>query len=155
MIKVFISRLTPEGMTISGEEASCFLELESEEDICFIGPLYYELKAQLVNNGVLVTGHLDIKLMCRCVKCLEKYEFNIKNIEICHFYEKPNKNEIDLTDDIREDILIGLPQRFLCSNSCNGLCFNCGQNLNIKECSCKKIEEQENVWIKLDQLKLK
>ncbi len=154
MIKIYLSRLTPEGIKVSGEENSDFLELENEDDICFVSPVCYDFNAQLVSNGVLVTGQLAVTLTCRCAKCLEEYKFPIKKNEMCRFYENPNKNEIDLTDDIREDILIGLPQRFLCNNSCKGLCFNCGQNLNRKECSCKKTEKQENVWRKLDQLKI-
>jgi uncharacterized protein len=155
MIKIFVSRLTPEGIKISGEESSGFLELDDDDDIYLASSVCYELKAQLVNDGVLVTGQLGTTLTCRCARCLDKYELHMKNNKICHFYERSNKNEIDLTDDIREDILIGLPQIFLCSSSCKGLCFDCGQNLNVKKCSCKKTSEQENIWQKLDQLEFK
>ena len=154
MIKIFLGKLTPEGVNISGEEAPEFLEIENDDNIYSVEPVHYELIAQFVNNGVLVTGQLYTTLICRCAKCLEKYEFHIKNNKVCHLYEKVNKNEIDLTDDIREDILILLPQRFLCSSSCEGICFNCGQNLNLQKCLCSKISEEENVWQKLDNLKL-
>ena len=153
MIKLFIKKLTPEGITISGEEDSSFLELNDDENIDSIEPVCYELNAKLVNNGVLVTGELNTTLTCRCAKCLKKYKFRVKNNKICHLYENVNKNEIDLTDDIREDTLVGLPLTFLCSNSCKGLCFDCGQDLNEKMCSCKKETEEEDVWQELDQLK--
>ena len=155
MIKIFTSRLTPEGIKVSGEETSDFLELKNDDNIYSTNPVYYELVAQLVNNGILVTGRLHTIFVCYCAKCLTKYEFHVNCKEVCHFYENSNKNEINLTDDIREDILISLPQRFLCSDTCKGLCFHCGQNLNIEECSCTKIVKQENVWQKLDQLKFK
>jgi len=153
MIKISILRLTPNGVDISGEEPSEFLDLENDENISSISPVYYELRGQLIDNGVLVTGKLNTILTCRCAVCLEKYELNLKKSQVTYFYENPNKNEIDLTDDIREDIIIRLPQRFLCSNACKGLCFNCGQNLNIKKCSCKQVKEQGDIWEKLDQLK--
>ena len=155
MIKIYVSKLTSDGIKISGEEASDFLELKNDDEICFVSPIRYEFNAQLIDSGVLITGKLDTELTCRCAKCMEKYDFHLTNNEICYFYEKPNKNEIDLTDSIREDILIGLPQRFLCSKYCKGLCFNCGQNLNVKQCSCEKAVEQENIWQKLDQLNVK
>ena len=155
MIKILVSKLTPEGINVSGEEPFEFLGLENDDNICSVGPIYYELMMQLVNNGILVTGQLDVALTCRCAKCMEENELHIENNAICHFYEKPNKNEIDLTDDIREDILIALPQRFLCSNSCKGLCFRCGENLNTRRCSCGEANRQGDVWQKLNQLEFK
>ena len=152
MIKICISKLSPEGMKISGEVASDFLDLKSEEDIYSIGPVCYELNVQLVHDGVLVSGQLNTTLICRCANCLEEYEMHIKNSEICHFYEMPNKNEIDLTDDIREDILLSFPLNLKCSENCKGLCLKCGQNLNINSCLCKD-DKQENSWNELDELK--
>ncbi len=154
MIRIFVSKLTPEGIPVSGEISAEVLGLESDNNIISVDSVSYDLVAQLVNNGVLVVGKVVAVMTCRCGKCMENYTYKHINSEICHFYEKPNKNEIDLTDDIREDILIGLPQKFVCSESCKGLCFHCGQNLNIKKCSCNTESEQENIWEKLDQLKI-
>jgi two-component system sensor histidine kinase PilS (NtrC family) len=43
-----------------------------------------------------------------------------------------------LTEDVREDILLAFPARNLCSGGCRGLCSECGQNLNVRECGCHR-----------------
>ncbi len=41
-----------------------------------------------------------------------------------------------LEDVVREQVLLSLPARTLCSAGCKGLCPRCGQNLNQAKCSC-------------------
>ena len=43
---------------------------------------------------------------------------------------------LDLDALLREDILLELPTRFLCSPDCKGLCPQCGQNRNQGMCQC-------------------
>ena len=44
----------------------------------------------------------------------------------------------DLSNILRESILIEQPFKKLCKNECKGLCVVCGIDLNNKICSCKK-----------------
>jgi uncharacterized protein len=44
--------------------------------------------------------------------------------------------EIDLTEHVREEILLTAPAKFLCQEECNGLCPKCGANLNEGPCAC-------------------
>jgi uncharacterized protein len=41
-----------------------------------------------------------------------------------------------LEDVVREQVLLSLPTRTLCTADCKGLCPRCGQNLNQAKCSC-------------------
>ncbi|WP_263411120.1 YceD family protein [Terriglobus tenax] len=41
-----------------------------------------------------------------------------------------------LEDVVREQVLLSLPGRTLCSEDCKGLCPSCGQNLNQGSCDC-------------------
>ena len=41
-----------------------------------------------------------------------------------------------LEDVVREQVLLSLPSRTLCTADCKGLCPRCGQNLNQAKCSC-------------------
>ena len=38
---------------------------------------------------------------------------------------------------VREDVILRMPQVFLCREDCKGLCPYCGQNLNESSCGCK------------------
>jgi uncharacterized protein len=44
---------------------------------------------------------------------------------------------IDLDPLVREQVLLALPMHALCSEDCQGLCGNCGQNLNEARCECQ------------------
>ncbi len=37
---------------------------------------------------------------------------------------------------IREQILLAMPMRTLCKQSCKGLCMHCGKDLNTGNCAC-------------------
>ncbi len=50
-------------------------------------------------------------------------------------------DEIDLTDPMRENILLELPMKPLCDEDCEGLCPTCGVNLNEAACQCEAVEE--------------
>ncbi len=41
-----------------------------------------------------------------------------------------------LEDVVREQVLLSLPGRTLCTPECKGLCAHCGQNLNEGTCRC-------------------
>lgn len=43
---------------------------------------------------------------------------------------------IDLEPIIREQVLLALPMSAVCREECRGLCTQCGQNLNEKQCGC-------------------
>jgi uncharacterized protein len=44
---------------------------------------------------------------------------------------------IDLDPIIREQVLLALPMNAVCRDDCQGLCPQCGQNLNEKKCGCE------------------
>jgi len=51
-------------------------------------------------------------------------------------YVAPEQSEIDITEDIRETVLLAIPIKLLCKHDCKGLCPHCGANLNVESCTC-------------------
>ena len=49
------------------------------------------------------------------------------------FYEKGG---IELEDVLREQVLLALPMQRICSESCKGICPECGKNRNESDCGC-------------------
>lgn len=47
-----------------------------------------------------------------------------------------NGDYIDITDSVREILILSEPMQVLCRPDCKGLCPNCGANLNDGPCSC-------------------
>ena len=61
---------------------------------------------------------------------------------------------IDLEDVLREQILLALPAKIVCRESCRGLCPRCGKNLNVESCACEE-EPPDPRWAALADLKNK
>jgi len=60
-------------------------------------------------------------------------------------------DEIDLSETLRDNVLLELPMKPLCSEDCAGLCPGCGTNLNTGSCQCA--EETHTVDPRLAALK--
>lgn len=43
---------------------------------------------------------------------------------------------LDMDEQLREELEMEFPMRFLCKEDCKGLCSKCGKNLNEGECDC-------------------
>jgi uncharacterized protein len=46
---------------------------------------------------------------------------------------------IDLTEDVRQTVLLAVPFKILCRDDCKGLCPHCGKNLNEGSCTCTDV----------------
>ncbi|MFL6228893.1 MAG: YceD family protein [Pyrinomonadaceae bacterium] len=57
-----------------------------------------------------------------------------------------------LDEIVREQILLALPTRQLCTEECKGLCPTCGANLNEQSCDCER-ETIDPRWSALAELK--
>lgn len=60
----------------------------------------------------------------------------------------------DISQNIRDAVLLAVPMRILCKEDCKGLCPKCGADLNYEKCEC--VEEMIDPRLaKLAELKLK
>ncbi len=138
----------------AGEEPASILELDADPFIRGGGGVRYALTAWRLNDELLVRGSLAVSLECCCARCAEWFRKRLRVPEFTRSYPLTSENEaIDLTADIREDILLALPINLVCSETCRGLCSGCGANLNREACACPP-GAVPAVWGVLDQLKL-
>jgi uncharacterized protein len=63
----------------------------------------------------------------------------------------PGQTVIDLSDDVRQTVLLALPLKHVCREDCKGLCPHCGRNLNEGTCDCKETRV-DGRWDKLREL---
>jgi uncharacterized protein len=62
---------------------------------------------------------------------------------------------IDLDPIVREQVLLALPVSVLCRDACQGLCAQCGHDLNESDCGHGRVKEVDPRLAKLAQIKLK
>ena len=125
-----------------------------------IGPLHAAGVAELLSNTlgeIRVRGSVRVDLELPCDRCLEPVEYPIDRA-FDLFYrpavedaETPHEVKIDeedteigfyegigmeLSDVLREYVLLSLPMQQICRADCAGICPRCGQNRNAALCSC-------------------
>jgi uncharacterized protein len=96
-------------------------------------------------QGLIVQGNFSGKTILECVRCLSNYEQSIQwdFTELYAFKPEnmteasllvPDDAQIDLQPLVREFAILEFPIKPLCGRDCKGLCLECGQNLNEKDC---------------------
>lgn len=121
-------------------------------------------------EGILVTGALHCSLELECARCLEPFSFPLRfaleeefrpTIDITTGATLPRteddepatqidaRHELDLTEVMRQNILLALPPHPICRRACLGLCSQCGKNLNEGPCACKR----DDIDPRLEKLK--
>jgi uncharacterized protein len=109
-----------------------------------------------LRDTVFVDGSLETTVATDCCRCLEIADFPVtsnfrytftpvgnqpgdeqelhsEDLEF-GFYED---DIIDLDDLLFEQIMLQIPIRVLCKETCKGLCPHCGTNLNTAKCNCQ------------------
>jgi len=51
---------------------------------------------------------------------------------------------VDLTEEVRQLVLVEVPWNVVCREGCRGLCARCGADLNPGSCACSPEAETEN-----------
>ena len=149
-----VPKIREEGEWLEGDEPSAILELEGDKSIRLLGPIHYRFFAQPVSGKMVVKGDFALPVEIECGRCTEFYSTTLADSSFLRAYEISGGVEtVDVTPDIREDVLLQLPTFPVCSPACKGLCPQCGQNWNQGPCTCRPPEG--NLWGALDGLKLK
>ncbi len=104
-------------------------------------------RIERANHGVIVHGLLRSMWDGECSRCLEPAKGNI-NVEFREVFATEPDLEIeyrlsgdhfDLTDLIKDQLILELPAVPVCNFGCRGLCPICGVNRNETKCNCKRI----------------
>lgn len=148
-----LSNLKEGGERRQGDIPFTILELEPEAGITPLTPIRYDLFIELTPGELVVRGTLSMRIAADCNRCAKKIESEVRVPHfVCVREFRELTEAIDLTPDIREDIILAFPNYPVCSPECRGLCPRCGVNLNETTCSCRPPEENQT-WDALDQLK--
>lgn len=150
---VDVARLDRGGEWYRGETSPDVLELGASEIVTPVGGIVYALNIQALGSELLVRGELRLKLTCVCSRCGETFETEAVEPEfVCSEEIHETTDFLDLTDEIREAIILALPSYPVCRETCRGLCLTCGANLNKGACSCGGADGDRR-WAALKALK--
>jgi len=133
--------------------------LLSDTEECRIqGPAKGEIFLYRVDRDIRLNGKVAALIVLNCDRCLEEYN---QKIDTSFFYMLVPSQSIDKEKEIalgsedieislydgaeiqigeifREQILLQIPMRHVCSEECKGFCPRCGADLNKEKCRCRK-----------------
>ncbi len=148
-----VARLDRDGEEYEGELDGGVVDID-EEFLRAFGTLRYSLFVQFSGSELLVRGRLAQDFDAVCSRCGEDFDFTVKADDFITSVEVDDKTQfVDLTDELRECIILSLPTYPVCQQDCMGVCSGCGRNLNKDACTCSN-ESQGGCWAALDAVRL-
>ena len=153
MIRIETSQIGENGYTVEGEEPGDLLDLARDPVARSLGPIRYELTVEAAGAELVVRGWAETELRLRCSRCAQFFSTTARVSSFLHAYEWAEHPEfLDVSADVREDLLLEIPGFPLCHDGCKGLCAQCGQDLNEGACGCVPPEKGPSPWSALDKL---
>ncbi len=153
-MKVLIARIPEEGSHLEGEDPAAILEIENESFSKVTGDVRYALYAQHVSEELIVRGTLSVDVDLKCTRCSEFFSTTVTDSDFLRAYPASEDTEsVEITLDMRENLLLHIPTFPVCGEGCKGLCTQCGADLNKSSCECKE-GQRPNPWLALDNLDL-
>ena len=126
-----------------------------DESITPLSTLDGEVQLMRTMDGLLVTGDLHTSLQLECSRCLDIFSKVVRisleeeflptidvitgaHLSVDAEADEANliddRHQLDLTEVVRQDLLVAIPVAPLCRTGCKGLCPICGKNWNHEEC---------------------
>ncbi|VGO11631.1 hypothetical protein PDESU_00176 [Pontiella desulfatans] len=153
-MKILVARIPEEGSNYEGDDPGDILQVEGEQFIKNPGDVHYELYAQRVSDELVVRGALEVGLDLQCARCSQFFSTTVGVSDFLRAYPAPDGTDsVDITDDLREELLLHVPGFPVCNDECKGVCPRCGADLNKGSCECED-EERPSAWSALDGLNL-
>jgi len=138
-----------------------------ELDARFKGPVLAHATLQKVGRQIRLKADVETNGRFTCDRCLDEFDRNLStHFEILYVTEEgaapartedeiqyinPDATIVDLGEDVRQFLILAIPQKLLCSDECRGLCPVCGSNRNKVGCTCTR-KEKDPRWEALRKL---
>lgn len=133
-------------------------------------PLIGKVQLLHVAGGVLVQGLLRAEVPFSCARCLEPVptpllveleEIFVSTVDVLTGHALVMEEEdralwiddhhiLNLSEVLRQAVMVSAPMHVLCRPDCRGLCPTCGENLNTGSCLCQP--EPDARWAPLKSL---
>lgn len=126
--------------------AEAGLDARFQDEVAVLAEVQKRGQEHLLRATVAVTGAFV------CDRCLEEVRLPLSTSYVMYYVIEegahagvdpsevqvlpPGETVVDITDDVRQTVLLGIPQKLLCREDCLGLCPRCGANRNTSPCTC-------------------
>jgi uncharacterized protein len=157
-VKIILNNIPEEGLNLQfHRDSDWFRNLlpKKEKSDFSLRDVDVSCAAKRIRENVFIDGNLETIVALNCCRCLEITQITVKSTFRYTFvpakesgteeeelapedleYGYYHDDVIDLDTIIFEQIMLQIPMKVLCTDTCKGLCPHCGNNLNASSCSC-------------------
>ncbi len=154
-MRIELAKISEGGSTYTGELPAEAMDLAGDRFIRPGGPIEYELTATIVSDQIIVTGWMETTLELLCVACAEFFSTSIRISSFLHAYPlQAGQETLDLTADIREDILLAVPLYPRGHVDDQERCMACGRDVRQLPRLAGEETPPPDCWGPLDNLKM-
>jgi uncharacterized protein len=134
----------------------------------FHGDVAVEARLEKTGTQLSLRAAVSVEAMFICDRCTAEFRTKLTpSYRMYYVWDETEAGQIDpaevhllpqgesildLSDDVRQTILLAVPLKLLCREECRGLCPHCGTDLNVGTCSCFPVTEDSR-WDTLRQLR--
>lgn len=133
-MKIQVKTIRTEGLEVSEVLDHDWTGLTGKDSIHFIDAVTVNALITRVEDELIVSVTAASRYETFCYRCLEDLKRDWKAAFALSFDIEKNTEFIEITEDLRQELILHLPTRLLCAHDCKGLCVDCGANLNKKNC---------------------
>jgi uncharacterized protein len=137
MLKVPVKDISSStGMSFAKDVSASDIGL-GDDEVDLRSPLSVTATLTRVDNTIIAQVAVSAQYGYQCARCLGDFQRS-KLREFYFDYEVESQMDaVNIGEDIRQEMILSIPQRVLCSKDCKGICSGCGVNLNLEKCKCK------------------
>ncbi len=130
-----------------------------DEDLAFDTPVRGNVEVDRTAQTLRLRGHLTTTAPLLCGRCLTQFRQDLAIAveedflvgEIAAPRDGALRAEdfvvllgpdlvLDVTEAVRQHLLLAVPMVPICRPDCRGLCPRCGKNLNEQDCGCEPVQ---------------
>jgi uncharacterized protein len=158
-MKISVSKIPDGGMNLRFEKDEAWFRerlLDPQTEGFVVRGIAADVAVRRMKDTVFVEGTATAEVEMPCCRCLEptrlplgasfkytfapppdqtgeEWELTAEDLDFAYYQD----DMIDLDDIVFEQVLLQVPIKPLCAESCKGLCPQCGGNLNAVDCQCR------------------
>ena len=131
-MKIHVNRVPVEGLRKEATYDQKTLDI-GRADVHLEHPITVSSFIMKAERELVVQAEIRGALQLCCARCLGSFETPLQTAAIFSYQVGPT-DVVDVTDDVRQEIILACPMIPICQQACKGLCPSCGQNLNVTMC---------------------
>ena len=105
---ISLEEFPEEGLFVEGEADGALFGIDNT-GAQSVSPLQYSLEAQLYETELVLRGSVSATFRMRCDRCLREFDYTVEIEELTISCDVRGKVVADVTEDLREEILLELP----------------------------------------------